>query len=171
MPGDRHSTPNPALQFGSGGEYDSFDFRHIASKKELCTATKYASMLENGTKTDAFADYCMKSKANNIFVCPKEKIENEIMKKETPATKAFKSKTIIKFNDEISKHNCCSIKQKKKYTSRGLRLAKARRSKKSKSSKKKKKPSKKKGKKRKRYKKKYKKRYKKGKKSKSRSRS
>ena len=123
-------------------------------------------MLDNGTKTEGFADYCMKSKANNIFVCPKE-IQKDI--KDSTVTKAFKRKNIIKFNDEISKHRCCSIKKKKTYTSKGLRLVKTRKSKKKKSSKKK--PSKKKSRKKKKYKTKYKKKYKKSKKRKSRSRS
>ena len=124
------------FQLGVGALYDHTEFRHASSKKELCSTTKYTPNIENSTKTEGFKEFCLKSKSNNLFVCPKE-IEKDL--RNTPATRTFQRKKIVKFNHEISKHKCCKIKKTKKYKTKGLRFEKNKRSKRKKNKKKKKK--------------------------------
>ena len=114
------------FQLGVGAVYDHTEFRRAASKKELCSTTKYRPNIVNSTKTKGFKDFCLKSKSNNLFICPKD-TENKDW--DTPATRTFGQKKIVKFNNEIAKHKCCKVKKKMRYKIKGSRFDKHKRSK------------------------------------------
>ena len=62
-------------------EYEKEHFWKAATKEELCSSYKTRTW-DKGVKLNEWNDYCMKSKSDNIIICPKNLINNRNIKKQ-----------------------------------------------------------------------------------------
>ena len=81
--------------------YDATQFRNAATKEEFCKI-QIRPNYKNTNFTADFESNCLKSRSNNIFLCPKKKL------------KLTTDKKVIKLNKKLRQHKCCKKSKKKK---------------------------------------------------------